>query len=1031
MSLDRELKFTTDFLSKVASILDTIENPDVTPDPEDDCPDCGLPMSECTCEKKGWRVHRAKERALDAAYSVGDALMMRGGMSSDSGGTWGEAQARRAQLEKEKEEYESERKRKKEQREYERQKRKEKRKESHVSVRDNIGSAADKPEASDGREVSSPEGVRRYKKPIGTPLGKSMEIDDTVFVDPETKVRRVRDPRYWGLPVNTIIKPGMKPVKPRAATSGSFSNSGGMSPAGVRRSQAAGKGPRKPRPKATWEDYDVTEDDIESAEYMSPEDMRVGDIFRVDDDPDLPRYMLDDPTKQELFRVTTPISKRRPSTERGREGQDVVLVSYETLDGDARYYDHEFEADHGDVLVVRPKNIVAPVADSASWVKPKRKPPTMAQARSGGYKVSKDEEGRIVMERDTKHSAGWAKITWSPGEDDYEWYVESGSTTTSDYDEQHFGSLYDAKQFVERIDKERARKIDESLASRSRSKKPKKPDAEGVVLTFPMGKGRAVSVRGDGPAIEGIPAPTVKGQYVTDGTTKVKIKTNADGSVNGPASVQTMNRSLTRAQAHADWMQELVDMYSTPDSKETAKERAERESMLSGYRTGLEEAEARRDAVFDLTTWFISQYGDDMQKAKVRRITGKDIGIDLEEKARYIRTPEGARKFGGKIGDLITLDMTNNTNTRMKRQAQARAAAKARARRIKPVVKKPAAPAFAENMAMYRTAMSHLQGTGANYTVERHPNGTHTIEVHAPGKDGPGEGPYEIFRYAEDGKLIRSSRSMKPTKKPAAPKMQRRKDGTTPAVRTGKMPTKAEMRKGGWTVTQDDGQGAGTMRLEKEFGDGFSATILITPTDEYGSSDHPYAEVIRYGEDVDNLDGADSLEHAKEFVRETIDNYDEDDEGDFAYAPDDYRRSLGATTPGLGGLYDMPKKKKPAAPKAPPRRKPTTVETLSPAQQRKYRTLTPTQKRRYIADIKRRANLAASHRRATARLPRGVKWDNISPETKAAVEAMEEAGTHEWIEDPAAAGVMGFVEVGTDNALLVVFPDGSTDGELA
>lgn len=37
------------------------------------------------------------------------------------------------------------------------------------------------------------------------------------YIDPETKVRRVRDAAYWGMPVNTVITPGMKPVNRNAA----------------------------------------------------------------------------------------------------------------------------------------------------------------------------------------------------------------------------------------------------------------------------------------------------------------------------------------------------------------------------------------------------------------------------------------------------------------------------------------------------------------------------------------------------------------------------------------------------------------------------------------------------------------------------------------------------------------------------------------------------------------------------------------------------------------------------------------------
>lgn len=50
-------------------------------------------------------------------------------------------------------------------------------------------------------------------KMIDAYLKKAEEvlIEATTFLDPETKVRRVRDADFWGVPVNTIIKPGMKP----------------------------------------------------------------------------------------------------------------------------------------------------------------------------------------------------------------------------------------------------------------------------------------------------------------------------------------------------------------------------------------------------------------------------------------------------------------------------------------------------------------------------------------------------------------------------------------------------------------------------------------------------------------------------------------------------------------------------------------------------------------------------------------------------------------------------------------------------
>lgn len=90
---------------------------------------------------------------------------------------------------------------------------------------DDAKSWAEKLDSDWGDEFdASVELIRQRRGPLPTARRakkSDIEYSGTFYIDPETKVRKVRDAGFWGLPVGTPIKPGMKPVKPSGKTPGS------------------------------------------------------------------------------------------------------------------------------------------------------------------------------------------------------------------------------------------------------------------------------------------------------------------------------------------------------------------------------------------------------------------------------------------------------------------------------------------------------------------------------------------------------------------------------------------------------------------------------------------------------------------------------------------------------------------------------------------------------------------------------------------------------------------------------------------
>ena len=64
-------------------------------------------------------------------------------------------------------------------------------------------------------------------------------------------------------------------------------------------------------------------------------------------------------------------------------------------------------------------------------------------------------------------------------------------------------------------------------------------------------------------------------------------------------------------------------------------------------------------------------------------------------------------------------------------------------------------------MTAYAATMARLHDTDANYSWERHHNGSHTLYVYPPvlGQDADGdwlraEGPEQVIRFRENGSVI-------------------------------------------------------------------------------------------------------------------------------------------------------------------------------------------------------------------------------------------------------------------------------------
>lgn len=415
----------------------------------------------------------------------------------------------------------------------------------------------------------------------------------------------------------------------------------------------------------------------------------------------------------------------------------------------------------------------------------------------------------------------------------------------------------------------------------------------------------------------------------------------------------------------------------------------------------------------------IDAYLAKVQEALDTALESKDYWEDPETKVRHIRTPEGERRFGGRIGDVITADMVN--------RASSTSAVTARIR-------------------------GRASNTPISLRAAKKPRTQPTPKGHPKGFEYQGDGFYE--RTDGDYRLEMTDEG---------------EDGFTYMIRdmsNGRAFGRVVARGGTNTAAEAITRMNNAMAKDKKpknstaaaHSAAFSGGAPKGFTHKVGSNGREWFGSDTYNGSMTENDGK---------WNASYNFYDPPKLGgdirrDFD-TPEEAAAWLDKTHANNVRLYSnrgytMPDTASPATtgrPAAPPKRSPqyeiasrglrtgkragvTAALNAMPEDefQAFYTSLsTSYQNAQDMRKIKMLATSVGIMERVAAKRKikltpgsyYGMNWDSVSLEIKDAMGAMVDAGTHEWVEDPEYDGVEALIETGTNTAVAVIYRDGTVD----
>jgi hypothetical protein len=378
----------------------------------------------------------------------------------------------------------------------------------------------------------------------------------------------------------------------------------------------------------------------------------------------------------------------------------------------------------------------------------------------------------------------------------------------------------------------------------------------------------------------------------------------------------------------------------------------------------------------------INAYLAKVQEALDMAVESKDYYEDPETKARYIRTPEGAARFGGNIGDLITADMVPQSVSRTTvRRAVAASSSRNTPRRVDIMQMDDA-----EREAVGRRVLERNERRTRNNPGLTDEADTPKPLVHVDRRDNAKiDYAYEQRgkpngmtkqQYSDIVTLVRTNK---------AEWVKGSEPGSVTLVEKGKRQPLITITDSGKIVSyrrlrdkareHDRSPEARKTRINRAYDLAETAMMYVGGEDSIFTVQDGFGGPPRIeGVLNDGSNRAFMLEFdsdARTFSTELVDKY-----GDPLAEGRQNAPASELTSVGLAKLF---------------------------------------------SEVMDKAPKTTFGRR------RGAKWADLDLETKVAISVLEQAGTHEWVEDPEHDGVLGFVEAGSMKAEAVMYEDGTVD----